>query len=192
MSVEVVLKRIACMQHKQRVGKINRRAKRQQEIALEKAAFEQSKIPEMWAAISHIEIPNPAPEDVDGVMVPLKDLKVPWSLTNHTGVGLELYDRNNTITNWTVSITTQKNGGAILTYRASGLKLGFCDLHNTAEKGPNTAEIKFVETFVKWLARKIPTTTLIDLGIDFNEIVAMEKEVEEATKSAPKRKISRV
>jgi len=196
MSLEMTLKRVAVMQHKHRAVKINRRAKRQESTGLEKAAFEQSKIPEMWETVAHIEIPNPAPEEIAGTMVQLKDLKIPWSQVNHTGAGLELYDRNDAIALWSVGVESHKTktGGALLTYRASGYKFGFCEQYNTAENGPNNAEIQFVETFLKWLARRIPQTTLIDLGIDFDEIETIEKELDDALTAAqkPKRKISRV
>lgn len=192
MTPELMLKHIAVAQHKQRAGRIKRRTDQQKLIGLGKAAFAQSKIPEMWEAVAHIEVPNPAPEEIAGMMVPLKDLKIPWSKANHTGNGLELYDKNDQTAIWAIGIDEKKSGGTLITYSASGYKFGFCAQYNTAEKGPNNAEINFVATFVKWLARKIPATTLIELGIDFNTIDEIEKELADAITITPKRRISRV
>lgn len=179
-----VLQRIAAIHQ----AKINKRAlKRQKKLAQamkEKLAFEDTRILEIWDEVKTIEVKNFAPDEVDGVMVPLASFFNARSVTNIDGNGLELLDSANCSAYWRCNIEEcgpEEMRGHIVYSVNTRLE------HNTwhSKKVPD-AKDKLVESFVTWLSKRITPDILINLGID------MTAQCDALELSKPKRKVSKI
>ena len=119
---------------------------------------------EMWDAVKNIKTPNPIPDRLEGFTVALNDLLVADALENLNGTGLVVYGKNGAQLEWIVedaNDTDDDTGAKNIHYRVLAGRDNFSVSHEVAD-----AKKKFVDSFIKWLAKYITPQMLIDMDID--------------------------
>lgn len=159
-----VLRRVALL-HAERLEQANKkRLITKRKLAARVAYFRDSGIPEMWEDIKNIKISNPAKDKIEGFTVTFADLVVPTCADTIEGTGLTLYDKNDFEVTWYVQDTADlqsEQPSLVYTHTAPRHQ---DSLHiDTAKDG---AKQKFVESFIRWLAKRITPQMLAEMDID--------------------------
>lgn len=163
-----VLQKIARM-HKERVEKQNKiRLRKKSKLDLCVAYFNDSGIPEMWAEVKDIKIPNPVPDIVEGLTITLADLVVKTDLNVIQGTGLALYHKSSDEASWYVQDQSNDNAeNAEPYYYHNDPPRGrnnFCVCANDSEAKNN--KTKFVDSFIRWLSKYITPQMLAEMDIE--------------------------
>jgi hypothetical protein len=157
-----VLQRVAAI-HRERWSKAEkRRLTTAKKLGTQKAYFKDTGLPEMWDDVKDIVIANPCPDIIEGFTIPLSALVVTTAVENINGTGLRLYDKNESEASW--EVLDQSNCDeehAKLYYHVSAIKNNFCVPHNA-----ENAKKKFVDSFIKWLARYVTPSMLAEMNIE--------------------------
>jgi hypothetical protein len=159
-----VLRRVA-MVHMERQEKADKKrllAKRK--LAAKMAYFKDSGIPEMWEDIKDIRIANPAKDKIEGFTVTFADLVIPTCADVVEGTGLSLYDKNDAEVMWYVQDESDtQSEQPVLVYTHNGSRHQD-SVHIHVEQ--DGAKQKFVESFIKWLAKHLTPQMLAEMDID--------------------------
>jgi hypothetical protein len=151
--------------HRGRLAKAEKkRLDAKKKLVRQQAYFKDTGLPEMWDEVKNIKIPNPIHEVLDGLTVTIGDLVDPTAIENIQNTGLVVYSKNNTQCEWIVednSATEEDIGPKHIYYRVINGKDNFCESHEKPD-----SKKKFVDSFIKWLARHITPSMLVEMDID--------------------------
>lgn len=157
-----VLQRIAAI-HRERVAKNEKkRLTRQRKLERQQAYFRESGIVEMWDDVKNILIPNPIPDFIEGLTVPMSAMLVATDDANIEGVGLVLRDKNNSLARWCVEdhsrLTDEQPN---IYYNVIARNENFCYPHDQKD-----IKKQFCDSFVKWLSRHITAPMIAEMGLE--------------------------
>jgi hypothetical protein len=166
-----VLRRVALVHAERFEGKTKERLLKKRKAAARQAYFRDSGILDMFEDIKNIQIANPVPELIDGFTVTFNDLVIPTDHDYLVGAGISFYDKDSREVSWYVNDSSDTaSEQPTLHYEWCGAKLSG-DLRVDAPD----AKQKFVDSFVKWLARKITPQMLADMNIDMSPAAEAKK-----------------
>ena len=159
-----VFQRVAAV-HRERIAKAEKkRLDGKKKLARMQAYFKDTGVREMWDAVKDIKIPNPVPEVLDGLTVTIGDLAVRTARENIENTGLVVHAKNDMECQWVVednSATEEDAAARHLYYRVSAGKDNFCVTQEQTD-----AKKRFIDSFIKWLAKYITPQMLVDMDID--------------------------
>lgn len=160
-----VFQRIAAV-HRERIAKAEKtRTDTKKKLARQQAYFKDTGLPAMWDAVKDVKIPNPLPEVIEGLTIPLAALLDTENLDTIKHTGLVFHAKDNNNVEWVVvdnSASEDDIGPKYIYYRTTSGK-GFCQSHETPD-----AKKKFVDSFIKWLAKYITPQMLLEMDIDLD------------------------
>lgn len=157
------LQRIAAI-HRERVAKHEKkRLTKKIKLERQRAYFRDSGIVEMWNEVKDIVVKNPAPDNLEGITLPLSALVDDTHEANILGTGLALHDKNGCLAQWLVEDHSSTNDEQPKIYYQviAGSNNSFCYPHDQKD-----IKKEFCDSFVKWLSKHITAQMVVEMDID--------------------------
>lgn len=161
-----ILQQVAAVHHARLSKFAAERNREKMKIGRERAYFADTGIAEMFDEVKAIRIANPIPEIRDGTIITLEDLLDEFAEENLKETGIAVHDKNGSRSVWRVGDCTdsEPNSPLLLRYEYFGRRKNLLVNVNDTD-----AKLKFGNTFVRWLARHITPTMLIDMNIEIKD-----------------------
>ena len=156
-----VLQQIAAL-HRERYAKAEKiRLLYERKVKLEQAYFSDSGIPEMWADVKDIKIPNKMPATLAGLTITIGDLLDRENAKFISNTGIALQWKNGTTAQWYVEDNSARNDEKteLIYYVFTPRK------HLRLAATEKDSRKKFVNSFVHWLAKLVTPAMLAEMDI---------------------------
>lgn len=162
-----ILQQIAAVHHARLSKFAAERNREKMKIGRERAYFKDTGIAEMFDEVKAIRIANPVPEIRDGLIITLEDLLDEFAEENLNETGIAVHDKGGSKTTWRVGDCTNSKPNSPLLLRYEHFNHRKNLLVNVNDDG---AKAKFVNTFVRWLARHITPAMLLEMNIEIKDV----------------------